>query len=90
MTLRTAFVTTAVALLAANAAAADRLTDRDVKALVSRIEDGRDRFDDALVRSLEPAELRRALAVAVSGLLEEASGLAPAQVERQLREVTDA
>lgn len=52
--------------------------------------DVRDRFDDALVRSLEPAELRRALAVAVSGLLEEASGLAPAQVERQLREVTDA
>jgi hypothetical protein len=28
--------------------AADRLTDRDVKALVSRIEEGRDRFDDAL------------------------------------------
>ena len=28
--------------------AADRLTDRDVKALVSRIEQGRDRFDDAL------------------------------------------
>jgi hypothetical protein len=28
--------------------AADRLTDRDVKALVARIEDGRDKFDDAL------------------------------------------
>ena len=52
--------------------------------------DVRDDYDDALVRSLEPAELRRALAVAVSGLLEEASGLVPAQVERQLRELTDA
>jgi hypothetical protein len=31
-----------------SAYAADRLTDRDVKALVARIEDGRDRFDDAL------------------------------------------
>jgi hypothetical protein len=30
------------------ALAADRLTDRDVKALVARIEQGRDRFDDAL------------------------------------------
>ena len=28
--------------------AADRLTDRDIKGLVARIEDGRDRFDDAL------------------------------------------
>jgi len=28
--------------------AADRLTDRDVKALVARIEDGRDKFDNAL------------------------------------------
>ena len=27
---------------------ADRLTDKDVKALVARIEQGRDRFDDAL------------------------------------------
>jgi hypothetical protein len=30
------------------AAAADRLTDKDVKALVARIEQGRDRFDDTL------------------------------------------
>jgi hypothetical protein len=30
------------------ALAADRLTDKDVKALVARIEQGRDRFDDAL------------------------------------------
>ena len=31
-----------------SAYAADRLTDRDVKALVARIEQGRDRFDDTL------------------------------------------
>ena len=31
-----------------SADAADRLTDRDVKALVARIEQGRDRFDDTL------------------------------------------
>jgi Skp family chaperone for outer membrane proteins len=40
-----------VALLAlcwSPAIAADRLTDKDVKALVARIEQGRDRFDDAL------------------------------------------
>jgi Skp family chaperone for outer membrane proteins len=40
-----------VALLALGsslALAADRLTDKDVKALVARIEQGRDRFDDAL------------------------------------------
>ena len=30
------------------ALASDRLTDKDVKALVSKIEEGRDRFDDAL------------------------------------------
>ena len=36
-------------------------------------EDVRGRFDDALVRSLEPEELRRALAVAVTGLLAEAA-----------------
>ena len=41
----------AIAMLgvtASSALAADRLTDRDVKALVARIEEGRDRFDDAL------------------------------------------
>jgi hypothetical protein len=50
--------------------------------------DVRSRFDDALVRSLEPAELRRALAVAVSGLLEEAADVGAAQVEAQLRGLT--
>jgi hypothetical protein len=35
-------------LVATPAIAADRLTDRDVKELVARIEDGRDRFDNAL------------------------------------------
>ena len=41
----------AIAMLGVTASsllAADRLTDRDVKALVARIEEGRDRFDDAL------------------------------------------
>lgn len=37
-----------VALGGSPAAAADRLTDKDVKSLVARIEQGRDRFDDAL------------------------------------------
>jgi hypothetical protein len=37
-----------VTLWSLPAAAADRLTDKDVKQLVSRIEQGRDRFDDAL------------------------------------------
>ena len=48
-------------------------------------------FDDALVRSLEPEELRRALTRAVSGLLREsadASDVAP-RVEAQLRELSD-
>ena len=47
-------------------------------------------FDDALVRSLQPEELRRALASAVSGLLREsaeAENLA-ASVEAQLRELS--
>ncbi len=46
-------------------------------------------FDDALVRSLQPEELRRALASAVAGLLREsaeAENLA-ASVEAQLREL---
>jgi hypothetical protein len=51
-------------------------------------QDVRGRFDEALVRSLEPAELRRALAVAVAGLLDEASDVGSAQVEAQLRELT--
>jgi hypothetical protein len=38
--------------------AADRLTDRDVKALVSRIEEGRNRFDDALDDKLKRSIVR--------------------------------
>jgi hypothetical protein len=38
--------------------AQDRLTDRDVKALVSRIEDARDKFDDALDDDLKHKVLR--------------------------------
>jgi hypothetical protein len=38
--------------------AADRLTDRDVKALVARIEEGRDRFDDALDGKLKHSIVR--------------------------------
>jgi hypothetical protein len=38
--------------------AADRLTDRDVKALVARIEQGRDRFDDALDSKLKHSIVR--------------------------------
>jgi hypothetical protein len=48
-------------------------------------------FDDALVRSLQPAELRRALASAVSGLLRESTDAAELamRVEARLRELTD-
>jgi hypothetical protein len=38
--------------------AADRLSDREVKALVERIEDGRDRFEDALDGNLKRSVLR--------------------------------
>jgi len=38
--------------------AADRLADRDVKALVARIEQGRDRFDDALDGKLKRSIVR--------------------------------
>ena len=41
-----------------SAFAADRLTDRDVKELVARIEQGRDRFDDALDSKLKHSILR--------------------------------
>jgi hypothetical protein len=45
---RIALVLSLLAVCAWPAAAADRLADKDVKALVARIEQGRDRFDDAL------------------------------------------
>ena len=48
-------------------------------------------FGDALVRSLQPKELRRALASAVSGLLRESTEVAElaTRVEAQLRELSD-
>jgi len=48
-------------------------------------------FDDALVRSLQPEELRRAMTSAVSGLRRESGDAADlaARVEAQLRELTD-
>jgi hypothetical protein len=46
----------------APALAADRLTDRDVRELVSRIEQGRDRFDDAV-----DGKLKRSIARGPSG-----------------------
>ena len=49
-----------LASIAAPAAAQDRLSDRDVKALVSRIEEGRDKFDDALDDELKRKVLRGA------------------------------
>lgn len=48
----------ALASICAPAFAQDRLTDRDVRALVSRIEDGRDKFDDALDDELKNKVLR--------------------------------
>jgi hypothetical protein len=47
-------------------------------------------FDDALVRSLQPEELRRALASAVSGLVRESAEAADlaASVDTQLREIS--
>ena len=39
--------------------AADRLTDRDVKALITRIEQGRDKFDDELDGKLKNSVIRQ-------------------------------
>jgi hypothetical protein len=47
-----------VAAVAAPAMAADRLSDRDLKALVARIEDGRHKFEDALDGKLKNNTLR--------------------------------
>ena len=48
----------AVAVTVSPVLAADRLTDRDVKELVARIEQGRDRFDDALDGRLKDSIVR--------------------------------
>src|SRR3982751_1692459 len=44
--------------LASTAFAADRLTDRDVKGLVERIDDGRDKFEGALDDKLKNSVFR--------------------------------
>lgn len=58
---RTAIATALVSLcLPAAALSADRLTDKDVKSLVERIDDGRDRFEGALDDKLKNGILRGA------------------------------
>jgi hypothetical protein len=47
-----------IAITWSPALASDRLTDRDLKALVSRIEEGRDKFDNALDGKLKDKVLR--------------------------------
>ena len=44
--------------ISTTAFAQDRLTDRDVKALVARLEDARDQFDNALDSDLKNKVLR--------------------------------
>lgn len=56
---RTALLLAALTLSWSSAMAADRLTDKDIKQLVSRIEQGRDRFDDALDHKLKHSIVRR-------------------------------
>jgi hypothetical protein len=58
MSHKSLIVCLAVLMVAPPLLAADRLTDRDVKELVARIEEGRDRFDDALNDSLKHSILR--------------------------------
>jgi hypothetical protein len=55
---RAALVLAGFSLCAAPALGADRLTDKDVKQLVSKIEQGRDKFDDALDDKLKHKILR--------------------------------
>jgi hypothetical protein len=55
---RTALMLVVAALCWSPVFAADRLTDKDIKSLVSRIEDGRDRFDDALDGDMKRDVLR--------------------------------
>ncbi len=54
------FVLLGSLMAAAHAFAADRLTDRDISDLVKRIEQGRDRFDDALDDRLKDSIVRGA------------------------------
>jgi len=56
---RAVFVVAVVIGLTAPVFAADRLTDRDVKALITRIEQGRDKFDDELDDKLKNSVIRQ-------------------------------
>lgn len=56
---RAALMVTIVAGLSSPVLAADRLTDRDVKGLITRIEQGRDKFDDELDGKLKDSVLRQ-------------------------------
>ena len=53
-------VMAALALFSAPVFASDRLTDRDVKALAERIDDGRDKFEGALDDTLKNTVVRSA------------------------------
>jgi hypothetical protein len=55
---RTAVTLAVAAFCSSPLLAADRLTDKDVESLVSRIEDGRDRFDNALDGDVKRKVLR--------------------------------
>ena len=57
---RAAFVIAVVIGLSSPVFAADRLTDRDVKTLITRIEQGRDKFDDELDGKLKDSVVRQA------------------------------
>jgi hypothetical protein len=56
---RAALMVAIVAGLSSPVLAADRLTDRDVKGLITRIEQGRDKFDDELDGKLKDSVLRQ-------------------------------
>jgi len=56
---RVALVIAIVVALSWPVLAADRLTDRDVKALITRIEQGRDKFDDELDGKLKNGVVRQ-------------------------------
>lgn len=56
---RAALMVAIVAGLSSPVLAADRLTDRDVKGLITRIEQGRDKFDDELDDKLKDSVVRQ-------------------------------
>src|SRR4030095_15970852 len=56
---RAALMVAIAACLSSPVLAADRLTDRDVKALITRIEQGRDKFDDELDGKLKSSVIRQ-------------------------------